>query len=154
MTCKRCAINSAWLSVRNARTYETVVDRAYEWLQLFWPEARTMQLAPKSLRDVPCPPLYITSLAAGTAGQWDGRSIKIGVYHHRAEYAKEVRLINGEVHTPIRDELRGTILHEVQHAIDELSGGIARHEDPFVAHNSHFHRRLRKLVRAFPVEGE
>jgi hypothetical protein len=132
-----------------------VVDRAYEWLQLFWPEARTMQLAPRSLRDVPCPSLYITSLVGSkTSGQWNGTSIQIGLQEHRIEFAHVVSRIHNEEYKPIRDDLRETILHEVQHALDDKSAGIYSPSDPFVAHDAAFHRRLRKLMRAFPVEGE
>ncbi len=155
MTCKRCEIHEAWLAVRNARTYEGVVDRAAEWLQLFWLEARSLNLSGRSLREVPCPPVFISSsLGAASIGKWTGKSIQLCEKKHRMATFKELRQVHREAHPRIRDELRDTILHEVQHAIDEYNGiGSTRNDDLVADHPPAFHWRLDKLKRAFPIDG-
>ena len=151
--CVRCDIHWAWLDVRNARTYESVVDRAQEWLLLFWPEARKLKLSPKSLVNEPCPPMFITSrIGSSTFGQWTGVSIQLIEPHHLLSTYKELQQVHKETPPKLRDELRDTILHEVQHAIDDKNG-IKQWGEKFADHPASFHRRLDKLKRAFPVEG-
>lgn len=153
-TCKRCAIQEAWMSVRNARTYQTVVDRAHEWLPLFWEEARLMKLAQKSLRKFPCPVVYISaSLGSSTAGKWNGTSIQLQELHHQEKEYHFIKVYRDRAPYSLRDDLRKTILHEVQHAIDHFTLSLPVTDDEAINHDAAFHHRLNRLIRTFPVEG-
>jgi hypothetical protein len=133
----------SWDRVRTAKTYPSVIARANEWLEELWPDAYRLGYSPKGIgnQGTRQPWIYISNsgqnpdFVAGWFGPW--ATIKIISVEHMRKHADRYRW-------PVRDFLRETILHEVQHALD-WSRGVSSED-----HNSHYTRRLRRLLKDFP----
>jgi len=162
-----CDINEAWRRVREARTYDSLVDRAQEWLDLFWPKARSMHLNSRSVASYPPPPIRI-DYRMEAAGAWNGKSIALMDQERWKKSLTQIaHVYKMDGVTPVlrsfRDEVRAVLLHEVQHALDEpekddLLRFVAltkkeRDEQELFEHTPAFNRRLRRLERAFPYNG-
>lgn len=138
-------IDGHWEGVRRACTYQAVVEWATVWLAELWPHALALGFAPRGkgkyderlLCTVPQIKVRYGMANEEAFGKWDGTDIYVADY-------KSMRKMQSR---PSRDELRKTLLHEVQHALDELRGLTPRH-------NIWFARRLKKLEDAFDPRGD
>lgn len=157
-----CDVHNAWRKVREARTYQQVIDSGNDWLLIFWPKARMLGVAAKTVANHPVPFIRV-DYAMSAAGTWNGRTIAVmdqERWSHSQEVLKHQDKIDGVriPVLPLRDELRQVILHEVRHALDEpnaaaMYGKQTDDRSYRIDHNHAFTLRLRKLERLFPWDG-
>ena len=139
------AIYDLWDRVRAAKTYPSVINRANQWIGLFWDQAYELGFSPK-----------------GTGKQWIARpSIIISEYvppcvvgWYHLNTASKIKIVNRSRmldaatrnRWPILDYLRETITHETQHTLDWDRGVDSG------KHNPWFYYRVRNLQYSFPPD--
>ena len=132
-----------WDTIRKTRSYTDIVDLANLWLPELWGKLREYNLHHHTPRlHDQCPNIKLVQNIRPRAG---------GIYYpydHRLGPLIKIAnpLIMSGYSTPLYISLRDTVLHEVQHAIDD-----SYHVWSYT-HSHWFDRRLQKLMNIFPVE--
>lgn len=141
-------LDCLWGDVLCAPAYNSVIYNAQWWLQALWPHAYALGYAPKGKGYDPgllgnCPRILIRQYPLSQLGEFDGANIYVTTY-------RQMRKLGSGVSPFAR--LRLTILHETQHALDDLRRLPIPPENPKNPdyHNGWFLRRLSKLIDAFP----
>lgn len=150
-------VDRLWREVRRARSFPSIVARARRFLPVFWEEAPRRGLVRRRLT-FKVPDILVHHTLA-CVGKYQFGNIYLLPAVTAQKVARTGLLeggsptLDGEaLHNP-RDEIRATLLHEIQHALDDNEGRfIGSPEDP-KAHSVYFWRRLHKLETWFNPRG-
>lgn len=132
-----------WQAIRQSTSYTEIIDLSNEWLPSIWDHTRALHIAPRGKK------IFNNCPRISAATNMDPINAALYFCHepHRGSYIKIGSLMRMRgFDKPMFVTLRETILHEVQHSIDD------RYNVYSVNHGHWFERRLARLINLFPIE--